>query len=445
MHFSGRVKNLVSRFLSVPAGVRGVVLFALMFFTGMGNVWGETYTYSSDTTITDSNFADGDTIIINNNATLTINLMVPNVTVANIFIGKDGSAGNLLINGPGTLKVSNLFDPDEKVKNRIKINNYANLVVTGTFYVDKGYGAAADAVTIITGDRTGSLSITGNVNYSGINYSGVFFDTVNVNVLSDIDNLVKYSWDKMKASSEGIFITVERTFKGQAKEEQIFYTVVFSNSTRAKIEGSDTFAEKTSVTESTESIDISIEFNNNPEGEHDFENTGDYAKLILYAPDGVTELETVAYYYQRPVWNGSESDDGYDVKNWGLDAETNESELLEFFKSNQIMLNSGLSSYPVFREAGKSVEFKSLVVSSGASVTVSAGELIAGELSVKGSGVLNTNGGKITISGNSTISNLNLGSEMKVTDGTTVITSLKTKGDCSVEISSGAEVYVTNS
>ena len=445
MHFSGRVKNLVSHFLSVPAGVRGVVLFALMFFTGMGNVWGETYTYSSDTTITSSNFADGDTIIINNNATLTINLMVPNVTVANIFIGKDGSAGNLLINGPGTLKVSNLFDPDEKVKNRIKINNYANLVVTGTFYVDKGYGAAADAVTIITGDRTGSLSITGNVNYSGKNYSGVFFDTVNVNVLSDIDNLVKYSWDKMKASSEGIFITVERTFKGQAKEEQIFYTVVFSNSTRAKIEGSDTFAEKTSVTESTESIDISIEFNNNPEGEHDFENTGDYAKLILYAPDGVTELETVAYYYQRPVWNGSESDDGYDVKNWGLAAGTDVSELLKFFKSNQIMLNSDLPRYPVFGVAEKTVEFKSLVVSSGASVTVSAGKLIAGELSVKGSGVLNTNDGELTISGNSTISNLNLGSEMKVTGGTTVITSLKTKGDCSVEISSGAEVYVTNS
>ena len=186
MHFSGRVKNLVSHFLSVPAGVRGVVLFALMFFTGMGNVWGETYTYSSDTTITSSNFADGDTIIINNNATLTINLMVPNVTVANIFIGKDGSAGNLLINGPGTLNVGT-FDSYENVKNRIKINNYANLVVTGTFYVDKGYGAAADAVTIITGDRTGSLSITGNVNYSGKNYSGVFFDTVNVNVLSDIE------------------------------------------------------------------------------------------------------------------------------------------------------------------------------------------------------------------------------------------------------------------
>ena len=448
MHFSGRVKNLVSHFLSVSAGVRGVVLFALMFFTGMGNVWGETYTYSSDTTITSSNFADGDTIIINNNATLTINLMVPNVTVANIFIGKDGSAGNLLINGPGTLKVSNLFDPDEKVKNRIKINNYANLVVTGTFYVDKGYGAAADAVTIITGDRTGSLSITGNVNYSGKNYSGVFFDTVNVNVLSDIDNLVKYSWDKMKASSEGIFITVERTFKGQAKEEQIFYTVVFSNSTRAKIEGSDTFAEKTSVTESTESIDISIEFNNNPEGEHDFENTGDSAILTLYAPDGVTELATVAYYYQRPVWNGSESDDGYDVKNWGLAAGTDVSELLEFFKSNQIMLNSGLSRYPVFGVADKSVEFKSLVVSSGASVTVSAGELIAGALSVKGSGVLKTTGGeltKLTISGDSTISNLNLGSEMKVTGGTTVITSLKTNGNCSVEISSGAEVYVTNS
>ena len=445
MHFSGRVKNLVSHFLSVPAGVRGVVLFALMFFTGMGNVWGETYTYSSDTTITSSNFADGDTIIINNNATLTINLMVPNVTVANIFIGKDGSAGNLLINGPGTLKVSNLFDPDEKVKNRIKINNYANLVVTGTFYVDKGYGAAADAVTIITGDRTGSLSITGNVNYSGKIDSGVFFDTVNVNVLSDIDNLVKYSWDKMKASSEGIGITVERTFKGQAKKEKIFYKVVFSHSTRADINGSVEFAEKTSGTESTESKDIPIEFNNNPEGEHDFENTGDSAKLILYAPDGVTELETVAYYYQRPVWNGSESDDGYDVKNWGLAAGTDVSELLKFFKSNQIMLNSDLPRYPVFGVAGKSVEFKSLVVSSGASVTVSAGELIAGKLSVKGSGVLNTNGGELTISGNSTISNLNLGSAMKVTGGTTVITSLKTNGDCSVEISSGAEVYVTNS
>lgn len=443
MHFSGRVKNLVSHFLSVPAGVRGVVLFALMFFTGMGNVWGETY--SSDKTITYSDFAAWDTITINSNATLTINLMGQNVTVAAINIGSGGSSGNLLINGPGTLKVSNLFDPDEYVPNRIEINNYANLVVTGTFYADKGYGAAADAVTIITGDRTGSLSITGNVNYSGKIDSGVFFDTVNVNVLSDIDNLVKYSWDKMKASSKGIFITVERTFKGQAKEEQIFYTVVFSNSTRDKIKGSYTFAEKTSVTESTESIDISIEFNNNPEGEHDFENTGDYAKLILYAPDGVTELETVAYYYQRPVWNGSESDDGYDVKNWGLAAGTAESELLEFFKSNQIVLNSGLSNYPVFGVAEKSVEFKSLVVSSGASVTVSAGELIAGELSVKGSGVLNTNGGKLTISGNSTISNLKLGSEMKVTGGTTVITSLKTNRDCSVEISSRAEVYVTNS
>lgn len=447
MHFSGRVKNLVSRFLSVSAGVRGVVLFALMFFTGMGNVWGETYTYSSDTTITDSNFTDGDTIIINNNATLTINLMVPNVTVANIFIGKEGSAGNLLINGPGTLKVSNLFDPDEKVTNRIEINNYANLVVTGTFYADKGYGAAADAVTIITGDRTGSLSITGNVNYSGKIDSGVFFDTVNVNVLSDIDNLVKYSWDKMKASSEGIVITVKRTFKGQAKNEKIFYKVDFSNPTRADIVDQYVeFAEKTGVTESiTESRDISIEFNNNPEGEHDFENTGDYAKLTLFAPDGVTPLETVAYYYQRPVWNGSESDDGYDVKNWGLAEGTDVSELLEFFKSNQIMLNSGLPRYPVFGVAEKSVEFKSLVVSSGASVTVSAGELIAGELSVKGSGVLKTTGGKLTISGNSTISNLNLGYEMKVTGGTTVITSLKTNGNCSVEISSGAEVYVTNS
>lgn len=443
MHFSGRVKNLVSHFLSVPAGVRGVVLFALMFFTGMGNVWGETYTYSSDTTITDSNFADGDTIIINNNATLTINLMVPNVTVANIFIGKDGSAGNLLINGPGTLKVSNLFDPDENVKNRIEINNYANLVVTGTFYVDKGYGAAADAVTIITGDRTGSLSITGNVNYSGKNYSGVFFDTVNVNVLSDIDNLVKYSWDKMKASSEGIFITVERTFKGQAKEEQIFYTVVFSNSTRADINGSVVFDKDSSENESkTVSKDILISFNTDPSG---FENTGDSAILTLYAPDGVTELATVAYYDQRPVWNGSESTDGYDVKNWGLAEGTDVSELLEFFKSNQIMLNSGLPRYPVFGVAEKSVEFKSLVVSSGASVTVSAGELIAGELSVKGSGVLKTTGGKLTISGNSTISNLNLGSAMKVTGGTTVITSLKTNGVCSVEISSRAEVYVTNS
>lgn len=441
MHFSGRVKNLVSHFLSVPAGVRGVVLFALMFFTGMGNVWGETYTYSSDTTITSSNFADGDTIIINNNATLTINLMVPNVTVAAINIG-NGSAGNLLINGPGTLKVSNLFDPDENVKNRIEINNYANLVVTGTFYADKGYGAADDAVTIITGDRTGSLSITGNVNYSGKNYSGVFFDTVNVNVLSDIDNLVKYSWDKMKASSKGIGITVERTFKDQAKKEKIFYTVVFSNSTRADINGFVEFAEETGVNDSkTVSKDISIEFNNNPEGEHDF----DSAILTLYAPDGVTPLETVAYYDQRPVWNGSESDDGYDVKNWGLAEETNVSKLLEFFKSNQIMLNSGLSSYPVFRDAEKSVEFKSLVVSSGASVTVSAGELIAGALSVKGSGVLKTTGGKLTISGDSKISNLNLGSAMKVTGGTTVITSLKTNGDCSVEISSGAEVYVTNS
>lgn len=447
MHFSGRVKNLVSHFLSVPAGVRGVVLFALMFFTGMGNVWGETYTYSSDTTITSSNFADGDTIIINNNATLTINLMVPNVTVANIFIGKDGSAGNLLINGPGTLKVSNLFDPDEKVKNRIKINNYANLVVTGTFYVDKGYGAAADAVTIITGDRTGSLSITGNVNYSGKIDSGVFFDTVNVNVLSDIDNLVKYSWDNIKASiSEGIGITVKRTFKGQANKESIFYKVVFSNSTRADINGSVEFAKETGVTESkTVSNDILISFNTDPLGVHDFENTGDSAILTLYAPDGVTELATVTYYYQRPVWNGSKSTDGYDVKNWGLAAGTDVSELLEFFKSNQIMLNSGLSNYPVFGVAEKSVEFNSLVVSSGASVTVSAGELIAGELSVKGSGVLNTNGGKITISGNSTISNLNLGSEMKVTGGTTVITSLKTNGDCSVEISSGAKVSVTNS
>ena len=440
MHFSGRVKNLVSHFLSVPAGVRGVVLFALMFFTGMGNVWGETYTYSSDTTITDSNFAAGDTITINNNAKLTINLMGQNVNVATINIG-NGSPGNLIINGPGTLNVGT-FDPDQNVKNRIEINNYANLVVTGTFYADKEYGAAADAVTIITGDRTGSLSITGNVNYSGKNYSGVFFDTVNVNVLSDIDNLVKYSWDKMKASSKGIGITVKRTFKGQAKKEKIFYTVVFSNSTRADINGFVEFAEETGVNDSkTVSKDISIEFNNNPEGEHDF----DSAILTLYAPDGVTELATVAYYYQRPVWNGSESDDGYDVKNWGLDAGTAESELLEFFKSNQIMLNSGLPRYPVFGVAEKSVEFNSLVVSSGASVTVSAGELIAGALSVKGSGVLKTTGGKLTISGDSTISNLNLGSEMKVTGGTTVITSLKTKGDCSVEISSGAEVYVTNS
>lgn len=441
MHFSGRVKNLVSRFLSVPAGVRGVVLFALMLFTGMGNVWGETY--SSDKTITYSDFAEWDTIIINNNAKLTINLMGQNVTVATINIG-NGSPGNLLINGPGTLNVGT-FDPDENVKNRIEINNYANLVVTGTFYADKKAEAADDAVTIITGDRTGSLSITGNVDYSTKNDSGVFFDTVNVNVLSDIDNLVKYSWDSIKASiSEGIGITVKRTFKGQANTEYIFYKVVFSNSTRDDINGSVEFAKETGVTESkTVSNDILISFNT--DGEHDFENTGDSAILTLYAPDGVTELATVAYYYQRPVWNGSESTDGYDVKNWGLAAGTDVSELLELFKSNQIMLNSGLSSYPVFRDAEKSVEFKSLVVSSGASVTVSAGELIAGALSVKGSGVLKTTGGKLTISGDSTISNLNLGSEMKVTGGTTVITSLKTNGNCSVEISSGAEVDVTNS
>lgn len=447
MHFSGRVKNLVSHFLSVSAGVRGVVLFALMFFTGMGNVWGETY--SSDKTITSSNFAAWDSIIINNNATLTINLMGQDVTVNKFFIGS-GSPGKLLINGPGTLNVG-IFDPDEYVPNRIEINNYANLVVTGTFYADKGYGAAADAVTIITGDRTGSLSIsnTGKVDYSEKNDSGVFFDTVNVNVLSDsdIDNLVKYSWDNIKASIlEGIGITVKRTFKGQANKEYIFYKVVFSNSTRADINGSVEFAKETGVTESkTVSNDILISFNTDPSGEHDFENTGDSAILTLYAPDGVTELATVAYYYQRPVWNGSKSNNGYDVENWGLAVGTAESELLEFFKSNQIMLNSGLPRYPVFGVAEKSVEFNSLVVSSGASVTVSAGELIAGELSVKGSGVLNTNGGKITISGNSTISNLNLGSEMKVTGGTTVITSLKTNGNCSVEISSGAEVSVTNS
>lgn len=441
MHFSGRVKNLVSHFLSVPAGVRGVVLFALMFFTGMGNVWGETY--SSDTTITSSDFAAWDTIIIKNNATLTINLMGQNVPVNKIFIGS-GSPGNLVINGPGTLNVG-IFDPDENVKNRIEINNYANLVVTGTFYADKKDGA--DAVTIITGDRTGSLSIsnTGKVDYSEKNDSGVFFDTVNVNVLSNIDNLVKYSWDSIKASiSEGIGITVKRTFKGQANKESIFYKVVFSNSTRADINGFVEFTKETGVTESkTVSNDILIEFN--PLGEHDFENTGDSAILTLYAPDGVTELATVAYYYQRPVWNGSESDDGYDVKNWGLAEGTDVSELLEFFKSNQIMLNSGLPRYPVFGVAEKSVEFNSLVVSSGASVTVSAGELIAGALSVKGSGVLKTTGGKLTISGDSTISNLNLGSEMKVTGGTTVITSLKTNGVCSVEISSRAEVYVTNS
>lgn len=438
MHFSGRVKNLVSRFLSVPAGVRGVVLFALMFFTGMGNVWGETY--SSDKTITYSDFAVGDTIIINNNAKLTINLMGQDVTVNKIFIGS-GSPGNLVINGLGTLNVGT-FDPDENVKNRIEINNYANLVVTGTFYADKGYGAAADAVTIITGDRTGSLSITGNVNYSNKEDSGVFFDAVNVNV-SGNENLVKYSWDSIKASiSEGIGITVKRTFTGQAKNEKIFYKVDFSNPTRADINGSVVFDKDSSENESkTVSKDILISFNTDPSG---FENTGDSAILTLYAPDGVTELATVAYYYQRPVWNGFNSD-GYDVKNWGLAAEKNVSELLELFKSNQIVLNSGLSYYPEFGDAEKTVEFKSLVVSSGASVTVSAGELIAGELSVKGSGVLKTTDGKLTISGDSTISNLNLGSAMKVTDGTTVITSLKTNGDCSVEISSGAEVYVTNS
>lgn len=442
MHFSGRDKNLVSHFLSVSAGVRGVVLFALMFFTGMGNVWGETYTYSSDTTITYSDFAVWDTITINNNATLTINLMGQDVTVNTIYIGSGGSAGNLLINGPGTLNVGT-FDPDEKVKNRIEINNYANLVVTGTFYADKK-AEAADAVTIITGDRTGSLSITGNVDYSTKNDSGVFFDTVNVNVLSNIDNLVKYSWDSIKASiSEGIGITVKRTFKGQANKEYIFYKVVFSNSTRADINGSVVFDKDSSENESkTVSKDILISFNTDPSG---FENTGDSAILTLYAPDGVTELATVAYYYQRPVWNGSKSTDGYAVENWGLAAGTAESELLELFKSNQIVLNSGLPYYPVFRDAEKSVEFKSLVVSSGASVTVSAGELIAGALSVKGSGVLNTNGGKLTISGDSKISNLKLGSEMKVTGGTTEITSLKTNGDCSVEISSGAEVSVTNS
>ena len=441
MHFSGRVKNLVSHFLSVSAGVRGVVLFALMFCTGMGNVWGETY--SSDKTITSSNFAAGDTITINSNATLTINLMGQDVTVNTIYIGSGGSAGNLLINGPGTLNVGT-FDPDEKVKNRIEINNYANLVVTGTFYADKKDGA--DAVTIITGDRTGSLSIsdTGKVDYYDKNDSGVFFDTVNVNVLSDIDNLVKYSWDSIKASiSEGIGITVKRTFKGQAKNEKIFYKVDFSNPTRADINGFVVFDKDSSENESkTVSKDILISFNTDPSG---FENTGDSAILTLYAPDGVTELATVAYYYQRPVWNGSKSTDGYDVENWGLAAETAESELLELFKSNQIVLNSGLPRYPVFGVAEKSVEFNSLVVSSGASVTVSAGELIAGELSVKGSGVLNTNGGKLTISGDSTISNLNLGSEMKVTGGTTVITSLKTNRVCSVEISSGAEVSVTNS
>lgn len=441
MHFSGRVKNLVSHFLSVPAGVRSVVLFALMFFTGMGNVWGETY--SSDKTITYSDFAVWDTITINNNATLTINLMGQDVTVNTIYIGSGGSAGNLLINGPGTLNVG-IFDPDEKVKNRIEINNYANLVVTGTFYADKKDGA--DAVTIITGDRTGSLSIsdTGKVDYYDKNDSGVFFDTVNVNVLSDIDNLVKYSWDSIKASiSEGIGITVKRTFKGQAKNEKIFYKVDFSNPTRADINGFVVFDKDSSENESkTVSKDILISFNTDPSG---FENTGDSAILTLYAPDGVTELATVAYYYQRPVWNGSKSNNGYDVENWGLAAGTAESELLEFFKSNQIMLNSGLPRYPVFGVAEKSVEFNSLVVSSGASVTVSAGELIAGALSVKGSGVLKTTGGKLTISGDSTISNLNLGSEMKVTGGTTVITSLKTNGVCSVEISSRAEVYVTNS
>ena len=438
MHFSGRVKNLVSRFLSVPAGVRGVVLFALMFFTGMGNVWGETY--SSDKTITYSDFAEWDTIIINNNAKLTINLMGQNVTVATINIG-NGSPGNLVINGPGTLTVVT-FDPDENKKNRIEINNYANLVVTGTFYADKGYGAAADAVTIITGDRTGSLSITGNVNYSNKEDSGVFFDAVNVNV-SGNENLVKYSWDSIKASiSEGIGITVKRTFTGQAKNEKIFYKVDFSNPTRADINGSVVFDKDSSENESkTVSKDILISFNTDPSG---FENTGDSAILTLYAPDGVTELATVAYYYQRPVWNGFNSD-GYDVKNWGLAAEKNVSELLELFKSNQIVLNSGLSYYPEFGDAEKTVEFKSLVVSSGASVTVSAGELIAGELSVKGSGVLKTTSGKLTISGDSTISNLNLGSAMKVTGGTTVITSLKTNRVCSVEISSGAEVYVTNS
>lgn len=430
MHFSGRVKNLVSHFLSVPAGVRGVVLFALMFFTGMGNVWGETY--SSDTTITYSDFAAWDTIIINNNAKLTINLMGQNVPVNKIFIGS-GSPGNLVINGPGTLNVG-IFDPDENVKNRIEINNYANLVVTGTFYADKK-AEAADAVTIITGDRTGSLSITGNVDYSTKNDSGVFFDTVNVNVLSNIDNLVKYSWDNIKASiSEGIGITVKRTFKGQANKEYIFYKVVFSNSMRDDINGSVVFDKDSSENESkTVSKVISEPL-----------NTGDSAILTLYAPDGVTELATVAYYHQRPVWNGFNSD-GYDVKNWGLAAEKNVSELLELFKSNQIVLNSGLSYYPEFGDAEKTVEFKSLVVSSGASVTVSAGKLIAGELSVKGSGVLKTTGGKLTISGDSTISNLNLGSAMKVTGGTTVITSLKTNRDCSVEISSRAEVYVTNS
>lgn len=441
MHFSGRVKNLVSHFLSVPAGVRSVVLFALMFFTGMGNVWGETYTYSSDTTITSSNFAAGDTIIINNNATLTINLMGQNFTVAAINIGSGGSPGNLIINGPGTLNVGT-FDPDENVKNRIEINNYANLVVTGTFYADKGYGAAADAVTIITGDRTGSLSITGKVNYSNKEDSGVFFDAVNVNV-SGNENLVKYSWDSIKASiSEGIGITVKRTFTGQAKNEKIFYKVDFSNPTRADINGSVVFDKDSSENESkTVSKDILISFNTDPSG---FENTGDSAILTLYAPDGVTELATVAYYYQRPVWNGFNSD-GYDVKNWGLAAVTDVSELLELFKSNQIVLNSGLSYYPEFGDAEKNVEFNSLVVSSGASVTVSAGELIANALSVNGSGVLKTTGGKITISGNSTISNLNLGSEMKVTGGTTVITSLKTNRVCSVEISSGAKVSVTNS
>lgn len=442
MHFFGRVKNLVSHFLSVPAGVRGVVLCALMFFAGVGTVWSATY--STDTTITYSDFAAGDTITINANATLTINLMGQNVSVGTINIGSGGSAGNLIINGPGTLNVGS-FDPDESKKNRIEINNYANLVVTGTFWADKNNGA--DAVTIITGDRTGSLSITGEVNYSTKNDSGVFFDTVNVNVLSDIDNLVKYSWDNIKASiSEGIGLTVKRTFKGQANKESIFYKVVFSNSTRANVTGSKEFTKETGVTESkTVSQEILISFNTDPAGEHDFENTGDSAILTLYAPDGVTELATIAYYYQLPVWNGSKSTDGYDVENWGLDAETDESELLGLFKSNQIMLNSGLPRYPVFDVAEKSVEFKSLVVSSGASVTVSAGQLTAGALTVNGSGVMKTTGGTLTISGNSTISNLNLGSAMNVTGGNTVITSLKTNGDCSVEISSGAEVDVTNS
>lgn len=133
----------------------------------------------------------------------------------------------------------------------------------------------------------------------------------------------------------------------------------------------------------TNSKDIKISYTNAGAG---MIQAGDGFKIEIRTPDNARVLSTIEWYFETPVWTGASSSTWNDVNNWsGLKSGSSvETTFTTDFPDYDLTINASAANMPEISSGNWS--FKSVTISSNASLKMTGGELSVNKLDVQGFG-----------------------------------------------------------